>query len=82
MTNKCRTRMVKKELYNVREHPQEGGGGGRSPFALCSMKPGRNLYPWTVNSSPQIMSLSSSVFQAPIQSFLTSALTIIRLIET
>ena len=25
MTNKCRTKMVKKELYNVREQPQEGG---------------------------------------------------------
>ena len=28
MTNKCRTKMVQKELYNVRDPPQEGGMGG------------------------------------------------------
>ena len=58
------------------------GGGLRSPFALCSMKQGRNPRSRTVSLSPQILSPSSSVFQTLIQSSLTSMLTVIRLIET
>ena len=71
--------MVKKELYNVREHPQKGGT--EIPFTLCSMNPSKNPYPQTVSSSLRIMSPSSSVFQALIQWSLTSALTVVKLIE-
>ena len=77
MTNKCRTKMVQKEIYNVREHPQ----GRRPPLALCSIKPDRNPLLRTVGLSPRIMSPSSSMFLVPIQSSLTPTLTVVKLIE-
>ena len=72
--------MIKKELYNVREHPQEEGGQ-RSPFALCSIELDRNSHPRMASSSPRIMSPSSSVFLVPIQSSLPPTLTVVKLIE-
>ena len=79
MTNKCRTRMVQKEIYNVREHSQ--GGGGRSPYVLCSIEQDRNPHLRMVGLSPRIMSPSSSMFLVPIQSSLTPTLVVVKLIE-
>ena len=85
MTNKCRTRMVHKELYNVRGFPNRGGGGeGKgftSPMALCLIERDRNSHPRMVSSSPRIMSPSRSMFLVPIQSSLTSTLTVVKLIK-
>ena len=30
MINKCRIKMVQEELYNVRDLPRRGGGGGKT----------------------------------------------------
>ena len=49
---------------------------------LYSIELDRNPYLWTVGSSHQIMSPSSSVFLVPIQSSLTPTLTVVKLIET
>ena len=81
--------MVQKELYNVRGLPQEGGGGDdrrekerlTSPFVLYLIKPDGNSHPWMVSSSPWIISPSNSVFLVPIQSSLTSTLTVVKLIK-
>ena len=51
------------------------------PFVLCLIKPDRSLHPRMVSLSPQIMSQSSSVFLVPIQSSLTSTLTVVKLIK-
>ena len=72
--------MVQKELFNVREHPQKGRGQ-RSPFALCSNELDKNSHPRTVSPSPRIMSPSSSMFLIPIQSSLTSTLTVVKLVK-
>ena len=91
MTNKCRIRMIQKELYNVRgPPPREGGGGdGRRekkerahiPFMLCLIEPDGKSHPRMVSSSPRIMSPSSFVFLVPIRSSLTSTLTVVKLIK-
>ena len=79
--------MVQKELYNVREYPQERGAGGRKkgshppPFVLCLIKPDRNSHPRMVSSSPRIKSPSNSVFLVPAQPSLTSTLTVVKLIK-
>ena len=81
--------MVQKELYNVRGPPQERGGGDDrrekerliSPYVLCLIEPDGNSHPRMVSSSPRIMSPSSFVFLVPIQSFLTSTLTVVKLIR-
>ena len=84
MTNKCRTRMDPRGLYNVRDLPHGGdrffgslGGGAHIPPS-CSwwIRPDGNSYLQTRSSSPRTMRLSSSVFLTSTQSSLTSALTI------
>ena len=77
--------MVHRELYNVKGLPNRGGGGeGKgltSPMTLCLIERDGNSHPRMVNSSPRIMSPSSSVFLVPIQSSLTSTLTVVKLIK-
>ena len=91
MTNKCRIRMIQKELYNVRgPPPREGGwGDGRRekkerahiPFMLCLIEPDGKSHPRMVSSFPRIMSPSSFVFLVPIRSSLTSTLIVVKLIK-
>ena len=94
MTNKCKTRMVQRELYNVRSLPNGRGGGGHdddrgrgkkkgltSSFVLCLIELDRSSHPQMVSSSPRIINLSSSMFLVPIQSSLTSTLTVVKLIK-
>ena len=53
----------------------------RSPFMLCLVELDGNSLPQMVSSSPRIMSPFNSVFLVPIQSSLTSTLTVVKLIE-
>ena len=73
----------------------EGGGGGghnddrrggkkkglTSSFVLCLIEPDRSSHPRMVSSSPRIINPSSYVFLVPIQSSLTSTLTVVKLIK-
>ena len=85
ITNKCRTRMDQRELYNVRDLPQGRGagfcslGGGAQIPPSCSwwIRLDENSYPRMRSSFFRIVSSSSFVFLAPTRSSLTSALTIV-----
>ena len=89
--------MVQSELYNVRSLPNGRGGGegehdddrrrGKkkgltSSFVLYLIELDRSSHPQMVSSSPRIINPSSSMFLVPIQSSLTSTLTVVKLIKT
>ena len=80
--------MVQREINNVRGFLEKMGGKQKkenrrltSSFMLCLIKPNENSYPQMVSSFPWIMNPSSSIFLVPIQSSLTSKLTVVKLIE-
>ena len=81
-TNKCRTRMDQRELYNVRDLPQWrpprvcslGRRAQIPPSCSWWIRPDGNSYPRMRSLFPRIVSPSSFVFLAPTRSSLTSAL--------
>ena len=85
MTNKCRTRRDRRELYNVRDLPRGrgaefcslGGGAQIPPSCPWWVRPDGNSYPRSRSSFPRIVSPSNSVFLVPTRSSLTSTLTVV-----
>ena len=79
MTNKCMTRMDRRELYKVRDLPQGEREKGAQFPSSCPwwIRPDGNSYPRTRSSFPRIVSPSTSMFLTPTWSSPTYALTVV-----